>query len=101
MSLKGRAEFTQRRQLRYGEVAGLGEDGVEQRRGVSLAEDEAVALGPFGVLRVVPHQSAEVEGDGDLDRRQRAGGVAGAGGRGAGDDVLADGLRSRLQVGER
>src|SRR5207248_2105265 len=77
------------------------EDGVEQRRGVTLGEDEAVALRPGRVFGVVPHDAAEVQGDGDLDARQRAGRVAGAGGGGAGDDVAANGLGLGLQLGKR
>src|SRR5438105_1975895 len=61
----------------------------------------AVGLGPVRVLRVVAEDAAEMEGHGDLDGRQRAGRVARAGGRRAGNDVLADRFCLRLEVGER
>src|SRR5262249_14952689 len=67
---------------------------------VALAQDEAVALGPVGVLRVVAQDAAEVQGGGDLDGRQRRRRVARAGGGGAEDDVLADGPGFGLQVRE-
>ena len=57
-----------------------------------LGKDEAVAVGPVGVLGVMPQEPAEIEGRHDLGRRQRTAGMTRAGlGRHL-QDVLADRL---------
>ena len=57
------------------EEAGLGERRVERRRGVALAEHEAVAVGVVGLARV-DAQDAEVERGEDVDGRELAAEVA-------------------------
>ena len=69
------AQLAQRHDLVVREVAGLRERRVEDRRGVPLGEDEAVAVGPVGVLGVVPQKATEIEGRHDLDGRQRTAGM--------------------------
>ena len=67
MTLKWRSEFAEAIQLRHREVAGLGEDRVQQRRGMALGKDEAVTVGPVRLLGVVAQNAAEEERDRDLD----------------------------------
>ena len=74
--LERAAQLAQSHDLVVREVAGLGERRIEDRRRVPLGEDEAVAVGPVGVLGVVPQDSAEIEGRHDLGGRQRAAGMA-------------------------
>ena len=57
-------------------VAGQVQDAVEQHRGVTAGEDEAVAARPVGILRVVLHHP-RVEQVGDRGQRHRRPGVAG------------------------
>ena len=96
VALELAAELAERHQVFDREVAGLGQRPVDHRRGVALADDEAVAVGPEGVLRVVAHD-AEVERGGDLDGGEGAAGVAGVGGGDHLHDVPADALRDGLQ----
>ena len=49
VALEHRADLAELLELGVREVAVLGERGVEDRGGVALGEDEAVALGPVGV----------------------------------------------------
>ena len=53
MALQRTAELSQRGQHIGREVPRLGEHGINQGRGVTLAEEESVPLGPVGVLRIV------------------------------------------------
>jgi hypothetical protein len=80
MALEHRADLAELLELGVREVAVLGKRRVEDRRGVALGEDEAVALGPVGPLRVVA-EDPEVERGDDVSRRERAVEVAGLGDR--------------------
>src|SRR5690606_24897463 len=91
MAFERTAELAQGLQLFLREVTGLGEDGVQQRGGVALAQDEAIALRRGGVLRIMAEEPTKVEANGDLDRRQRAGRMAGTGRGRAGDDASSNG----------
>ena len=78
VALEVRADLAQAHQVLEREVAVVGERGVLDRRGVALAEHEAVALGPLRVARIVA-QDAVVERGEDVRRRQRRVEVAGLG----------------------
>jgi hypothetical protein len=98
MPLVDGAEFAQGIQLADGGVGetGFRHDGIEHGRGVALGEDETVAIGPLGVLRVDAHV-VEVELDHDFDGRERSSGVPRLGGAGHLDNLAAntftDGLK--------
>ena len=98
MALVDRAELAQGVELVDGRlgVARLRHGGVEHRRGVSLGEDEAVAVRLGGILRVDPHP-VEEQLDHDLDGRERSARMAGFGGAGHLDDLAADTLRNILK----
>ena len=53
MSLKTRTEFPQSHQFIYREVTGIRESSIKNWTDVAIGENEAVALRPFGVLRVL------------------------------------------------
>src|SRR5205085_1564814 len=76
MALQARVDLVERLELLDGEVAALGQHGVEGDGGVTFGEDEAVALGPVGALGVDAHD-LEVEGHEDVGGRERATQVAG------------------------
>ena len=63
MALQLGADLAQAHQVLEREVAVVGERRVLDRRGVALAEDEAVALGPVRVLGVVPEDPVVERGD--------------------------------------
>src|SRR6185312_13911605 len=63
-------------QLRI-EIAEVGEDGIEPDCGMALAQDEAVAVRPFGIGGIEA-QMGVVEGGEQLGSREGAGVVAGA-----------------------
>src|SRR2546425_1287214 len=71
MALEGRAELTQRDEVRLGEVARPRHDRVERGDAVALGEDDAVPVGPVGAAGVVAHPT-EVERGEDIDHRERA-----------------------------
>src|SRR5262245_9033618 len=68
--LERRAEFPERDELGFGKVARPRHGRVEGGDGVSLRQDEPVAIGPFGVRGIVPH-APEEEGPHQVDDRQR------------------------------
>ena len=82
VALVNGAELPQRVELIDGRlrVTGLRHRGVEHRGGVSLGQNEAVAVGLGGVFGVDPHP-VEVQLDHEFDRRERSARVAGFGGR--------------------
>ena len=59
------------------ERARLGPGGVQQRRGVSLRQHEAIAAGMLRILRVEPHLGEEQRGH-EVGRRAAARGMAAA-----------------------
>ena len=59
-------------------IAGLGHDGVEDRGGVTLRENEAIAIGQGGIVRIDAHLIEE-ELDEDFDRGEGSAGMAGLG----------------------
>ena len=61
MALQSRAQLAQREQLLAGEVARLGEHGVQSRSRMALRQDEAVAPLPLRIARVVLQHAAEVQ----------------------------------------
>src|ERR687891_587901 len=78
VALERAAELAQRDELLLGEVAASGHDGVERGDGVALGEHDAVAIGPVGSPGIVS-QAAEGDRHQQIDHRQRAAGMAGAG----------------------
>ena len=95
--LEAALQLSEGHQLLDGEVAALGEDGVEDRRGVALAEDEAVAVRPVGALGVVA-EDAKIESAEDLDGGEGTARVAAARLGDHGDDVPADAPGSGRQL---
>ena len=77
VALVNRAQLAQRIQLILGGVARLGHDAVEHRRGMTFGEDEAVAIRPFRIGRIVTHH-VEVKRHQDFDRGKRTAGMAGS-----------------------
>ena len=65
-----------------------GQRGVQRRAGVSLAEDEVVAIGPVGLLRAQPHDVEEEDRE-DVRRGKAAAEVGAERLRGHLDDSLA------------
>ena len=59
MPLVHRAELAQRVELVRWAIAALGHDGVEDRAGVALREQETIAVFPLGVGRIVAHHVEE------------------------------------------
>src|SRR5713226_3115920 len=80
------------------EIAGLGKHGIKQGCCMSLAEDETVTLWPVRVLGIVTQYTSEIQSHRDLHARKGTRRMAGTGGCGAGNDVLANGFRLRLQI---
>ena len=97
MSLEVARQLAQGRQLLALEDAQLGPHRVEQRRGVTLAEHEAIAERRARVVGIQAHRGEEQGGD-ELGRRGGAGGVAAARCRGGPDRVDA---QARGDVFER
>src|SRR3990172_2218175 len=95
--LQAAAQLAERQQFVRGEVAGFGHGAVDEWCGVTLADDEPVAVRPLGVAGIVPHQ-AEVEGGQDLNGRERAGGVAGLRLQRHADDVTPDASGDGLEL---
>ena len=77
MALVHRAQLAKRVQLVRGTVSGLGHHRVEHRRGVALGQDKAVAVRPFGIGGIVPHD-AEVEREQNFNGRKRSARMPGA-----------------------
>ena len=90
------AELAQGVQLVFGAVARFGQRGVEHRRGMALGKDEAVAVGPLGVGRIVPH-GIEIERSDDIGGGERAARMAGARGSRHLNDVPPHAPGDRLQ----
>src|SRR5439155_16582081 len=97
MTLERAAELAQRDGLALGEVARARHDGVERGHRVALREHDAVAVRPVGLPRIVA-QSAENDRRQDVDDRQRAARVAGAGVGQHPDDLHAARAGDRVQV---
>jgi hypothetical protein len=100
VALEAGAEFAQGFELRDREIAGAGHGGVADRHDMAVREEEAVALGPVGLLgAVVEH--LEVERGEDVGHAEGSGAVTGAGLDEHVDDVFADllGLELELLVG--
>ena len=76
MALINRAELAQRVELILGAVAAFRHHGVEDRAAVAFGENEAVAIRPLGVRRIVPQHVEEQRHD-DFGRRKRSAGMAG------------------------
>ena len=76
VALEVGVDAAQRVHLGDGEVALLGEDAVEHRRGVALREDKAVLIGVLGRVRTDGHV-LKIEHGEDLAYGQRAARVAG------------------------
>lgn len=56
MALKVRSGTAKGVEIACREVTAIGQHSVEHGRAVALGQDEAVALRPLGIVRVVPHQ---------------------------------------------
>ncbi len=89
--------FRERVQLVFGGVAALRQHAVQHRRGMALGQNEAVAIGPFRIVRVVPQDIEKQRGQ-NLDRGQRTSGMPGPGVRNHLDDVPADLLCDGLKI---
>ena len=92
------ANLAQGEQIRHGEVAPVGQSGVEAGGGVALGEDKAVPILPAGIGGVDAHLF-KVEVGKQVCGGQRAAGMSGLGGVGALDDThahLAGGHRQLL-----
>ncbi len=94
------ADLAQAHQVLEREVAVVGERRVLDRRRVALAEDEAVALGPVGVLRVVAQDPVVERGD-DVGGRERGVEVARLGDREHAHAVDPQHGRPALELGDR
>src|SRR5207244_13431021 len=95
VSLELTAEFPESHEVFDREVARLRHRRVDHRRGVALADDETVPIGPGRVLRVVPHY-AEVKRGRDIDGREGASRVTGVGVGGNFVDVPPEAMRYGL-----
>ena len=83
-------------ELRHGQVvAGEMQRAVEQRRGVAVGEDEAVAVDPLGVGGIVLHELV-VEQVGDGCAAEGRAGVAGVGLLNGVDGEEAEGVDGEL-----
>ena len=103
---RSESDLAQLQQLGAIEGAGLGPGGVQNRRGVALRQDEAIAVRVVRISRVEPHLGEEQRGH-DVGHRAAARRMTAAGfGRGAhridaepGGDVLQGGNeRSAIMV---
>ena len=99
MALQARAQLAQREQLLAGEVARLGEHGVQSRSRMALRQDEAVALIPIGSLGIMIEHSAEVQRRKDVGARQRPAGMPAARLRDHAHDVGAHLVRPPFKFG--
>ena len=88
MPLKRRIQLAQERDVFLRAEAGEGEAEIEARRLVSRRPDDAVAVGPVGILGIVIGD-AKVERGGDVHDGERAAGVSGGGGAQGGQVVAA------------
>jgi hypothetical protein len=95
MPLEPRAELAEREQLRLRQEAGRGHHSIEGRHAVALGEHDPVAVGPVGASGIDP-QAAHEEGRQDVDDRERAARVPGAGVGQHPDDLDPAGPRDRL-----
>ena len=100
MPLKVGADLAKAHQVLRREVTVLGQGGVLDRRRVALGEDEAVALRPVRVLRVVA-ENPVVEGGDDVGGRERAVEVPGLGDREHPDAVHPEDGRVALELVDR
>src|SRR5229473_452481 len=79
------------------DVSSFSQDRVERRTPVAFGEDEAVAVRPIRVLRIVP-QHPEVKGAEQLDLGERAARMAAAGGANHPDDLNPQAIGQPLQL---
>ena len=99
MPLQARAELAQGAQLVDREEAGVGQRRIERRRRVPLGQDEPVAADLRGIIRVVVHDTAEVQRRKNVGAGERPARVPAARFRDHGQDILADVGGLRLQGG--
>ena len=78
MALEHAAEPAQGGELLPGKITQAGEHGIEGRGAVALGEDEAVPVGPAGVIRLGAHLGEE-QGHQDVGGRQGPSQVPGTG----------------------
>jgi len=96
VALQGGVDVAQGGQRIHGEIAPVGQRGIQAGGGVALGENEAVPLLPAGVLRVDPHLF-EIEVGEHVGGGQAAAGMAGLRAVGAGQDALPDADGGQLQ----
>ena len=97
--LHPRVHLPKRLQLAHREVAGLRERRVQRGHAMALRQDEAVAVGPLGVLRIVSQHASEIERGDDVDGGERASGMSAVGGGDHLDDVHAQRARDVRELG--
>ena len=96
MAGRVRAPLAELLELRHRQVvAGEMQRAVEQRRGVAVGEDEAVAVDPLGVGGIVLHELV-IEQVGDGRAAERGAGVAGVGLLNSVDGEEAEGVDGEL-----
>jgi hypothetical protein len=78
-------------------VSGLGQYGVERWTSVAFGENEAVAVRPIGVFRIVPQQ-AEVKSTQQLNLRERSARMPAAGRSNHPDDLNPQAIRQPFQL---
>src|SRR3989442_4781753 len=99
MTLEWAAELAQGDQALLGKVAGARHRRVHRGHRVALREDQTIALGPVGARRIVAH-ATEHDRHHEVDDRQRAAGMAGAGVAEHAEDLYpapaSDGRKARV-----
>ena len=90
MALEVAANLAQGEQVLHGEVAPVGQSGIQAGGGVTLGEDEAVPILPTGVGGVDAHLF-KVEVGKQVGGGQGAAGMSSLGGVGAGEHALPHG----------
>ena len=89
MTLQNRINAAQGNEAFKGEKALARQSGVESRGGVSLGEDEAIAILPLGVGRVYLHFS-EIQVGHDVGDGKRSAGMSRGGGVGTVQNAQTD-----------
>ncbi len=88
MSLIGGIQFPKQRDIFFRTESGEGQAEIEAGRLVASGPDDAVAIGPVGILGIVIGH-AKVERGGDVHDGERAAGMAGPGGAQCGQVIAA------------